>query len=259
MAETPSDDLATTLAIGVTASVAQFIVHELVGHGWVCTLVGGRILAVAPLWMRCSVDHRLMVLAGPMANLVAGAVCWAILRASPPRAVAARLFLWLSIAFQWLVAAGYVAVGAASGFGDWPVILPALSSWPARVVAIIGAAGGYVLALRALARLGVQRLGPSLLEEARLTRVGVLPALAAGVVAVLAELVGGRFQPLGLALAVGCTAVVGWSLLAVPRFVAPSAADCGDDLFVRQSLAWILGGAAAAVAFIALVGPAYGS
>ena len=84
----------------------------------------------------------------------------------PTATAALRLFLWLSIAFQWLVAAGYLAVGAASGFGDWPVILPALSSWPARVGAIIVAAGGYVLALRALARLGVQRLGPSLLEEA---------------------------------------------------------------------------------------------
>jgi len=255
VAETASDDLATTLAIGVTASVAQFVVHELVGHGGVCTAVGGRILAVAPLWMRCSVDDRRMVLAGPVANLVAGAVCWAILRAAPPRDAAVRLFLWLSIAFQWLVAAGYLAVGAASGFGDWPVILPALSSWPARVAAIVGAAGGYVLALRALARLGVQRLGASLLNEARLTRVAVLPALAAGAVAVLAEVVGGRFQPLGLALAMGCTAVVGWSLLAAPRFVGPKGRDRGDDLPVRRSLGWILGGAAAATGFIVLVGP----
>ena len=91
MAETASDDLATTLAIGVTASVAQFVVHEVVGHGSACRLLCGRILAIAPLWMRCSVDHRLMVLAGPMANLVAGAVCWAILRASPPRTAAVRL------------------------------------------------------------------------------------------------------------------------------------------------------------------------
>ena len=139
------------------------------------------------------------------------------------------------------MAAGYLAVGAGSGFGDWPVILPALNSWPARLAAIVVAAGGYVLALRALARLGVQRFGVSLLEEPRLTRVGLLPALAAGAVAVMAELVGRRFQPLGLALALGCTT------------------DRGDHLPVRRSLGWILGGAAAAVGFIALVGPAFGS
>src|SRR6185369_5300207 len=80
-----------------------------------------------------SVEPRLMVLAGPVANLAAGAVCWAILRGAPPRSAAVRLFLWVSVAFQWLVAAGYLAVGAASGFGDWPVILPALSAWPARL------------------------------------------------------------------------------------------------------------------------------
>jgi hypothetical protein len=258
VAETASDDLATTLAIGVAASVAQFVIHELVGHGSACLMVGGRILAVAPLWMRCSADHRLMVLAGPMANLAAGAVCWAILRASPPRTAAVRLFLWLSIAFQWLVAAGYLAVGAASGFGDWPVILPALSAWPARLAAIVVAAGGYLLTLRALARLGVQRLGASLLEEARLRRVGLFPALAAAAVVVLAELVGRRLHPLGLALALGCTAVVGWSLLALPRFVPPK--EARDAHFpVRRSLGWIASGAAVAVGFIALFGPAFGS
>jgi hypothetical protein len=260
VAETASDDLPTTLAIGVTASVAQFVVHEVLGHGSACLLVGGRVLAVAPLWMRCSVDHRLMVLAGPMANVVVGAVCWAVLRASPLRTAGVRLFVWLSIAFQWLVAAGYLAVGAASGFGDWPVILPALSSWPVRVVAIAVAAGGYLLSLRALARVGMQRLGSSLAEESRLGRLGFLPSLAAAAVSVLAELVGGRFQPLGLGLAIGCTAVVGWSLLAVPRFVSPNVSDRRDrPLFVQRSRAWILGGAAAAVAFIVLVGPAHGS
>jgi hypothetical protein len=256
--ETASDDLPTTVAIGITASLAQFVVHEVVGHGSVCVLLGGQILSVAPLWMRCSAVHRLMVLAGPMANLAAGALCWAILRAAPPRPATARLFLWLSIAFQWLVAAGYLAVGAASGFGDWPVILPALSALPARLAAILVAAGGYLLTLRVLARLGVQRLGASLLEDRRLARVGLLPALGAGAVAVAAELVGARFQPLGLALAAGCTAVVGWSLLAVPRFL-PEAAAPGDPVPVRRNLGWILGGAAAAVGFVALVGPAFGS
>src|SRR4029078_5199245 len=101
----------------------------------------GRILAASPVWMRCSIDPRLMVLAGPVANLAAGAVCWAILRGAPPRSAAVRLSLWLSVAFQWLVAAGYLAVGAASGFGDWPVILPALSAWPGRPAATAPAAG----------------------------------------------------------------------------------------------------------------------
>jgi len=259
VAETESDDLATTLAIGVAASVAQFVVHELVGHGAACVLVGGRILAVAPLWMRCSVDHRLMVLAGPMANVVAGGLCWVILRSAPPRGPASRLFLWLSIAFQWLVAAGYLAVGAASGFGDWPVILPALTFWPARLAAIVVAAGAYVLVLRALARLGVQRFGRSLVEGSRLERVALLPGLAAGAVAVLAELVGRRFQPLGLVLAIGCTAVVGWSLMVMPRLVRPISTDRDSDLPVPRSLPWIFAGAAAAVGFLALVGPALGS
>jgi len=252
------DDLPTTLGIGLTAALAQFVVHEGLGHGSACVLLGGRILAVAPLWMRCSAEHRLMVLAGPLANVVAGAACWAVLSAARPRAATFRLFLWLSIAFEWLVAAGYLAVGAASGFGDWPVILPALSSWPVRLGAVAVAAAGYVLTLRVLARLGVERLGVSLLQERRLVRLGLLPALVAGAFVVLAEVVGGRLQPLGLALAIGCTGVVGWSLLALPRF-APAKTAPGDGVFVRRSLGWLGVGAATAVAFVALVGPAFGS
>jgi len=258
VAEAAPDDLPTTVGIGVTAALAQFVVHEVLGHGSACVLLGGRILAIAPLWMRCSADHRLMVLAGPLANVVAGAACWAILRAAPPRTAAFRLFLWLSSAFEWLVAAGYLAVGAASGFGDWPVILPALSSWPVRLGAIAVAAGGYLLTLRVLSRLGVERLGSSLLQDRRLTRLALLPALVAGAVAVLAELIGGRVQPLGLALAIGCTAVVGWSSMAVSRLV-PAAAAPGDGVAVRRSVGWILVGAATAVGFVALVGPAFGS
>ena len=258
MADAGPDDLPTTLGIGVTAALVQFVLHEVLGHGSACVLLGGRVLAIAPLWMWCSAVDRRMVLAGPLANVVAGAACWAVLRDAPPRTGAFRLFLWLSLAFEWLVAAGYLAVGAASGFGDWPIILPALISWPVRVGAIAVAVAGSVLTLRALARLGVERLGASLLQGRRLRRLGLLPALVAGAVVMLAELVGGRVQPLGVALAIGCTAVVGWSLMALPRFV-PATAAPGDGVSVRRSLGWIGVGAVTAIAFVALVGPAFGS
>jgi hypothetical protein len=252
---TKRDDLATTLAIGTLCSIAQFVVHEVLGHGSACLLLGGRILAVAPLWMQCSVPDRTMVLAGPAANVVAGALCWTILRWRPPAAASLRLFLWLSIAFQWLVAAGYLAVGAASGFGDWPVILPELlGSSIGRVVAVAAAAGAYFGVLRTLAHLGVERFGPSLREEARLRRLTFLPSLAAGTVAVAAELVGHRYQPLGLALALGCTAFVGWSLLGLPRLVRGAPTHPGGDLPVHRGTGWILAAAVVAVVFLALSG-----
>jgi hypothetical protein len=260
MSDTGPDDLPTTLSIGVLASVAQFLVHEVGGHAAVCALLGGRVLAVAPLWMRCSSADPAMVLAGPLANVLAGAACWALLRWRAPSGAAARLFLWLSIAFQWLVAAGYLAVGAASGFGDWPVLLPsALTGWPGRVVAIGVAVGCYLLALRALARLGVERLGPSLVGDARLRALALLPSVAAAAVAVLAELAGRRSQVLGIALALGCTAAVGASLLTLPRFVAGQATSPGPGRTVPRATGWIVAGAGVAAGFIVLVGPAFGA
>ena len=48
------DNVATLLSLGVIAYVGETLMHEGIGHGGACMLVGGRIAVLAPLWMRCS-------------------------------------------------------------------------------------------------------------------------------------------------------------------------------------------------------------
>lgn len=256
MTNTGRDDVATTMAIGVMASVAQFLAHEGLGHGSVCRLLGGRVIALAPLWMRCSVSSSAVGAAGPLTNILAGLVCFAILRWWMPADARLRMFLWLSVAFQWLVAAGYLGVGAVTRFGDWGVLLPGvLGSWSGRLLFLALAAGCYGLVLRGQAHAAVRAFGASALEGARLSRLTLLPASAAAAVALGAELVGHRIQPLGLGLAAGCTLVVGWSLLTLPRFALRRSPEAGPEARIDRSEAWIVAGALVAVGFLIAVGP----
>src|SRR5262249_10178329 len=95
-------------ALGLLAYVAETLLHELGGHGSVCLVSGGQIVLLAPLYMRCSVETVAIVAAGPAANFLVGLLCLVVLSMPARRAGAFRYFLWLSLCFNWLVAAGYL-------------------------------------------------------------------------------------------------------------------------------------------------------
>jgi hypothetical protein len=248
------DDIPTLMAIGVVAYVCETLLHEAVGHGGMCLASGYRVTAIAPLWMRCSTSTPLVNLAGPAANLIGAVVYWLILRLAPPRSDNVRFFVWLSFAFNGLVAAGYMGVGGLTGFGDWPAVLgPVAASWPARAGLVVVAVGLYVVFLRLAGGTLKRGVGAGTLTNQRLRRLVLFPALAAAVVAVGAEVYGQGAKPLGLALALGCTLVVGFSLTSLPT----AKTDDVTAFQVRFSLAWIVLALAVTGFFILAVGPAY--
>jgi hypothetical protein len=250
------DDIATLMAIGVVAYVCETLLHEAVGHGGMCLASGYRVTAIAPLWMHCSTPTPLVNLMGPGANLIGAVVYGLILRVAPPRSDSVRLFLWLSLAFNGLVAAGYMGVGGLTGFGDWPAVLASVRpSWLVRIGLVVVAVGLYVAFLRLAGGALKRGVGAAPITDGRLRRLVLFPALAAAVVAVGAEVYGQGAKPLGLALAVGCTLVVGFSLTSLPTVKTEAATATGFQ--VRFSLAWIVVALAAAAFFILAVGPGY--
>ena len=48
------DDLLTLCAVGVLASMAAALGHELVGHAGACVLSGGEVTLISVIWFRCS-------------------------------------------------------------------------------------------------------------------------------------------------------------------------------------------------------------
>lgn len=243
------DDLPTILAIGVIAYVGETLLHELVGHGGVCLALGGHITKLAPLWMNCSVASPWMVVAGPAMNLLAAALFLGLIWSPQRRGPARRTLLWLSFAFNALVASGYLMVGGVTGFGDWRVLFDGVHPaglWriPAVLVGLGAYFAGLALAARAYARLN----GVSLGRGRRWTRT-MIPAGGAAVVACGAEAFGGRADPMTLVLALGCTIFVGWTLsrLGNGGEVEPEPVPLNRGLVVV--------GVLVGLAFITMIGP----
>ena len=243
------DNLPTILAIGVIAYVGETLLHELVGHGGVCLALGGHVTKLAPLWMNCSVASPWLVAAGPTMNLLAAALVLALIWSQQPRGPAHRMLLWLGFAFNALVAAGYMVVGGAAGFGDWSVLFdpihPALI-WrlPALLIGLVGYAGGLAWAAKAYIRLNGAGL-----SKARVWSRTIAPAAGAAFVASAAEIVGGRTQASPLVLALSCTLFVGLTLSRLGADGAP------DEDRVPFNAALVSIGVLVGAAFIWVIGP----
>jgi hypothetical protein len=249
------DDIATLMAIGVVAYVCETLLHEAVGHGGMCLASGYRVTAIAPLWMHCSTTTPLVNLMGPAANLIGAAIYGLILRLAPPRGDRVRLFVWLSLAFNGLVAAGYMGVGGLTWFGDWPAVLAGVTApaWLVRVGLVVAAVILYLAFLRLSGWALRHRVVRGPLTDGRLRRLAMAPALGAAIAALGAEVYGQGGGPLGLALAAGCTLVVGFSLTSLPTVKAEAA----TAFQVRFSLVWVVLALAAGAGFVLAVGPGY--
>lgn len=170
-------------AIPASAAAIAFIVacvsHEVIGHGGLCLAGGGRITWLSSVYFHCSNGGPFGAAAGPIANLLVGALCWWLLQQAHLSSPSARLLVVLSMAFNLFWGAGYFIFSAIVDTGDWAWFLHDLALKPLWLWRSgMGALGIflYVLAVRIVSRhwpAGV---------------CSCVPYLAAGLVASLATL-----------------------------------------------------------------------
>jgi hypothetical protein len=245
----------TLAALGVLAYIAETLLHEAGGHGAVCLLTGGKITLLAPLYMRCSIVTPLMVAAGPAMNVLFCLLSFLALQVRSERAGALRYFFWLSFCFNGLVAAGYLLVGAATGFGDWGVLFAGIHpDWMWRVSAALIAILAYSQVLNLASRAFVCVTGLGRPDEKARARLVLLPTGTAAIVAFAAEAYGQGAKPLGLALAFGCTLFTGFTLMGVGNKSGAATIEDGA-LHIGFSGGLIVAAILAAVGFIFFIGP----
>ncbi|HEX3808222.1 MAG TPA: hypothetical protein VHW02_00865 [Rhizomicrobium sp.] len=248
-------NIITLMALGVLAYVSETLLHEAVGHGTLCLLGGGKITLLAPLYMRCSAVTLAMVVAGPCANLLGGLICLLALqfkRSEPARSF--DYFLWLFFIFNWLVAAGYLLVGAATGFGDWSVAFAGVKpDWMWRAPAFTAALLFYLFTLKLASRSFARLTGFSGQNKGGLARLALLPTAAASIIALGAEVYGQGAKPLGLALAFGCTFFIGLTLLSMDGAGVPAIGE--SKLRIGFNVPVLVLALLAAAGFILIVGP----
>ncbi len=187
MAETDRrrDDIWTVASIGALAYLSADLAHHLAGHGGACLALGGRLLAISAIALRCSLTGAPVDIAGPLANLAVGLACLAAasrVRARP----GPRLLLLLAAGFNLFWLEGQLVFSAATMTDDWAELLRALhpaAAWRWAFVAL--GAVGYLTTVRSLSRLGGGFAGA---DGGRLGRLVLIAYGAAGATAVLTGL-----------------------------------------------------------------------
>lgn len=259
LADPPPDDPLILLAFGGLAYLLTMLLHEAVGHGVGCLLAGAepRITAVAT---QCEVQPLAMVLAGPLLNWAVGLCLWRALPAVSREPPQRWWLLWLLLAYNLLVAAGYLVFCGLAGFGDWAVAMsPLLPAWVWRPLEVVGGAALYYLALRATSAL-VPLGAASPTRPNRLRTLVLLPYIGAGLVA----LAGGLLNPIDpirrFLLPAASSFGAGLGLLWVPDIHADLWAvshlrPTGTLERVTRHAGWLAAAAVAILLFVTLIGP----
>jgi hypothetical protein len=196
--ETLPADALTLAGIGMIAYMLTTMLHEGLGHGGACVIVGAKPLVVSTVHMECSADTPLVVAGGTLVNLAAGAIFFALGRLTSRNAPRLKYFFWLLMSINWFMATGYFLFSGIGGFGDWAVFIEHFSpQWAWRIGLTILGAATYMLAVR----VSLLEMRPLIGSDparrlARAVRLSKIPYLAGGILMCVA----GALNPAGMIL-----------------------------------------------------------
>lgn len=258
-------DLPTIAAIGMVAYLLSNLVHEGLGHGGTCWLVGGRPLGLSSAWFDGDMTGlsawavRAEKAGGTLANLLCGLGLLAWLRTMRRPTAQLYYFVWLAMTVNLLQAGGYLMASPLLGFGDWKDFIAGLAprfAWQLGLTALGVLISGAALSfgVRTLAPL----LGGQLAERQRRARwLCVVPYVFAGAlvfsIAALFNPGGKVFILTSAAAHLGGTAWLVW----LPAWVKPAKATTpAEPLALSRHRGWLLAGLLAALVCIFVLGPA---
>jgi hypothetical protein len=261
----PGPDLLTLAALAVVAYALADVVHEGIGHGGTCLLVGGRPRVLTTMQFEGDTEglpalaDRLIAAGGAVANLVAGMVALPLLRRGRDRSPATWLFLWIFISVNLMQATGYWLFSGIGGVGDWvEVIRGGTPAWAWRLALAVAGGLSYFLAVRWSMKALAARL-----EETGSARVKpayvytLTPYLVGGSLYVLA----GLLNPAGLLLvavsavasSLGGTCGFAWGPQLLHDPDIPSASGPVEPL--TRSWGWVALAGVMGLAFVGVLGP----
>lgn len=251
-------DLITIIAIAVVAYALANVLHEGLGHGGACLLVGGKPIALSSLHFECDAENsmraKIVASAGSIVNAIAGAVAFILLRRLRGAKPESRFFLWLFMTINLLMASGYLLFSGIGKIGDWAKVcegLPPIIWRP--VMALLGAAL-YFLSARFAAFEVQPLLGDDALRMARAKRLTLGPYITGG----LLYCGSGLFNPVGpilIAISAAAASLGGTSGLLWLTELIRERPGIAQPIAWRRSMAWIITAAIVALVFVGVLGP----
>jgi hypothetical protein len=261
-------DRPTIVAIAVLAYSLANVVHEGLGHGGACLLLGARPTMFNAIFFNYDEStasdtvQRLISAAGSIVNVIVGLALIALLRSRAQLPSGSRYFLWLFTAVNLLTAFGYLLYSGIGGIGDWARVIQGAE--PAIVFRLAMSAVGAVLYFVVAPRLLMPALDPFLgVDPGERTRRAKLLMLLPYFIGAATLIAAGILNPLGMQIVLISAAAAslgGTSLLAWyhrrPRH--PSALAQEPPLGIARGWGWIAAAAVGLGIFVFVLGPGIG-
>jgi hypothetical protein len=259
-------DVATIVAISLIVYTCSSFLHEAIGHGVICVLLGGKVACIAstvcipgdqPISEAAS---RVVAAGGTITNLIAAAFFWALLRRRKFRSPLWRYFVWLSMAVNGFIGAGYLAVPTLIGFGDWMNVLKGLHPYWALRLGIVAVG---ILLYVVIYCVAATELKPLLGREhsqrrRRALKLTLVPYFAGG----LAFCLAGALNPVGMKLVVISAAAASFGGTAGLAWLAPWVGGSRNldqlpesAVEMKRSWIWIVAGLVSGALLIFVLGP----
>lgn len=247
------------------AYLLKNVIHEGLGHGGACLLVGGKPIAISSAWWNGDYSgvgrwgRRGVNAGGTVANLLVGGglvAVWPRIREIGSARPVLVYFLWLLLVLNLMSGGGYMMVDPIGGFGDWTSFLEGLEpALPLRASII---AVGIAVSVFALLY-GRRTIEPFLGVTDRKRRLRILcwgPYFIGGIAFPLSAAFNpeGRVFVITTALAtLGGTAWLAWFL----PFIADKPPNGASDerLGVPRSHGWMAAGLGALLFTLFVLGP----
>jgi hypothetical protein len=256
----------TVAAVAVVAYCLTNLVHEGLGHGGACLLVGGTPQLLNAIFFSCDEgslgagSQRVILAGGSVANLLFAAMAYGGLLLCRGRTGAAHYFLWLMLSLNVLMPFGYLMFSGLGGFGDWAGFIDGLGPpLPLRaVLAAVGALAYFWVAPRIIMPQLNLYLGrdPSR-RAARARWLSLLPYLVGGATYVAA----GLFNPGGVKLVLvsaaatsfGGTSLLAWFPGRADRDLRAGSPE--EPAPLPRSVGWMVAATLAFLVFVGVLGP----
>jgi hypothetical protein len=199
------NDWVTVAAVAALTYATVSMVHEGLGHGGACLIVGGIPRELSSMDFDCDIHglgtaaEKIVAAGGTIANLIFGLVALALYRRIPvTSSPLCRFSVWLFAAVNLMTGTGYFLFSGVGGIGDWAVVIEGLApSWLWRLLLALSGGGLYFVTTVYL----FNALGP-LIGDARPERyrralsLATVSYIAGGALSLMA----GFLNPSGLAL-----------------------------------------------------------
>jgi hypothetical protein len=257
-------DILTIIAIGLVSFIFKNVLHEAVGHGGGCLLVGGVPLTLSTAHFDCGYQSvsgcgvRFVAAAGTLVNFIAAYFFWLAFRSPRVKSPTWRYFFWLAMSGNFFAAAGYPLFSGLIGVGDWVDVVQGFQpAWFWRLLLTLSGLILYVVGVWLSLREIVTLIGSHPTERlGRAFRLTLVPYLAGST----AASIGALLNPIGLfvaftsaAASFGGSSALAWMSQMLKTKWFPEKSE--SLILIERNWTWIVLASIFLVGHIVVLGP----